>query len=66
MSDAPKIMTKRQMRAVISKIERHKAAIGKHRDALREILDDLEEIEDCARDATESLNYAIQRLSEQL
>ena len=61
-----KPLTASQLRAIIARIERHKAAIAKHRDALRGIYDDLEAIVDSADDGLQSLDYAIQRLSEYL
>lgn len=63
---ADKPLTAPQLRAIIAKIERHKAAIGKHRDALREIYEDLEAIVGSADDGLQSLDYAINRLCEYL
>jgi ABC-type transporter Mla subunit MlaD len=57
---------KPSLKITLARIERHKAAIGKHRDALRDILDDLQGVVDAADDGFESLNYAIEKLSELL
>lgn len=54
------------LRALVSRIERHKAAIGRHRDALQELMSDLEATVESVDDAHDSLTYAIDRLSETL
>lgn len=52
------------MKALGKAIEVHKKAIASHRDALRELLDDAEAVCEASSDALESMDYAVQRLSE--
>jgi hypothetical protein len=59
-------MTKKQLAQIVKQIERHKAGIAKHRDELREIMNQIDELESIAEDAVQSIEYAIDRLSEQL
>lgn len=61
-----RVMTQKQIAAMVKKIERHKAALGKHRDALRDIIDDVEGVCDEAADARDNLQYAVDALSKYL
>jgi hypothetical protein len=62
----PQPLTGQQLRAIVAKIKRHSEAIARHRDQLREIYSDLEAIVESADDGLQSLDYAIDRLSEYL
>lgn len=62
----PQPLTVAQLRAIVAKIKRHTEAIARHRDQLREIYSDLEAIVESADDGLQSLDYAIERLSEHL
>jgi hypothetical protein len=64
VSEQPKLMTKRQVAAIIRKIERHKDAIGKHRDALRELEDRLSVMNESFDEALSNLDCAIDCMSE--
>jgi uncharacterized membrane protein len=64
MSEQPKLMTKRQVAAIIRKIERHMDAIGKHRDALRELEDRLSAMNESFDEGLSNLDCAIDCLSE--
>lgn len=59
-------MSKRELRASIAAIKKHKDAIAKHRDALREIQDDLAAVLSSTGDGLESLEYAVDALSQYL
>ena len=59
-------MNKRELKATITAIKRHKDAIAKHRDALREIQEDLSAVLNSADDGLESLEYAVDVLSQNL
>lgn len=48
----------------IRKIERHKKKLAAERDELRELISDLEAIEETASDAIEHLDLAIEGLSQ--
>ena len=52
------------MKQIVKKIEKHRDKIGKERDALREILYEIEPLIESCDDAIRDLNYAIDRLSE--
>ncbi len=54
----------RTRRSLVREIERHKAAIGKHRDALVKILANLTATVDSIDDGCEDLEIAIQTLSQ--
>ena len=45
-------------------IEHHKREIAKHRDALRELISDAEAVADSCGDAVESLDSAVDTLSQ--
>ena len=49
---------------LVRQIEKHTKAIAAHRDRLRELHDDLTAVLESADDAIDSLNYAIDKLSE--
>ncbi len=51
-------------KGVMAKIKRHKDAIAKHRDALREIYEDIECVIDSTDDAVVMLESAIDILSQ--
>lgn len=55
---------KREIAAIVKRIDRQAAVIGAARDALRDLQDDLESKLEATDDAMQSLEYAIQRLSE--
>ena len=61
-----KIMTPAQMRKWLKRVEIHKDAIAKHRDALRELVTSIDGLDEMCSDAIDSLEYAIDRISEQL
>ena len=60
------ILNKKQFVAIVKKIEGHKAAVAKHRDALRDCVLDLEAIVDDADEAIDGLDRALEVLSEYL
>lgn len=51
---------------LLKSLKKHRDAIAKERDALRELLEDFQQIEDCATAGLESLDNAIETFSEQL
>lgn len=51
-------------KALIEKIDGHKKQIAKHRDALREILDEVESVEQSSTEGIEDLDSAIEKLSQ--
>ena len=51
---------------LIRQIKKHKDSIARHRDALRDILDDLESVSGSASDGVQKLESAIDTLSEYL
>ena len=55
---------KREIAAIVKRIERQAAVIGAARDALRDLRDDLEGKFEATDEAMQSLDYAIDRLSE--
>jgi len=57
-------MTPAQIRKVIKQIEAHKAKVAKERDALREILDGIADLDDSFSRAIDDLDSAIDALSE--
>ncbi len=50
----------------LTELRAHIQEIGKRRDALRTLIDDIEEIIDCVSDGVDSLQYGVERISEQL
>ena len=61
---AIKVMTKKQHDGFVKRIELHKNAIAKERDALRDILEDLEAVVESADAGLAELDSAIMSLSE--
>lgn len=59
-------MTKKQISAMVKKIEAHKAGIAKHRDELRDLLGDIEAICDDGDEAVNDLERTIDTLSKYL
>lgn len=49
---------------LLAAIERHKKAIGEHRDALRELIEDVEAVIDSSDRGVEYLESAVDALSE--
>lgn len=66
MANTDRMMTPKQVASMVKKIERHKAALAKHRDALRDIIEDVDAICDEASDATDNLERAVESLSKYL
>ena len=62
-SQIGKPLTPARIKAILRHIDRHKAAIGKHRDELREIIEEISSIGDDADEATELLDQATDALS---
>jgi predicted nucleic acid-binding Zn-ribbon protein len=58
------MIPKRTLSSLTKRIEKLRDRIGKDRDALRELLDEAEALEESCRDVYESLDYSVQRLSE--
>lgn len=56
--------TKREIKAWIAKIERHRAEVAKARDRLNESIDEMESLRDCCERAHQDLENAIEALSE--
>lgn len=56
--------SQRKIIGIVAKIEKHKTAIAKHRDALRDVYDDLECVLESADRGVEGLESAIATLSE--
>lgn len=59
-------MSARNMGSIKKDIERGKERLAKDRDALRDLIEEAQAIEECASDAIEQLEYAADRLSELL
>jgi predicted translin family RNA/ssDNA-binding protein len=59
-----KLLTDRQISAMIRKIEKHRNAVGKTRDALDEAIAELEGLKDCCDQAWDDLQRARDALSE--
>lgn len=59
-------MSARNMGSIKKDIERCKERLAKDRDALRELIAEAQDIEECASDAIDQLEYAADRLSEVL
>lgn len=59
MTKAPKVPA-----ALVKKIKFHKDKIAEHRDALRDLIDDVEAIVGTADDALEQIEYGIEALSQ--
>lgn len=57
-------MTKRQTASIVKKIKMHQAALAKHRDALRDLVEEVEGIVDTSTDAIDNLQYAVDALSQ--
>lgn len=57
------IIDKDKLSEVLKQINEHKAAIGLHRDALRDLINEVEMICDDVDDASHSLDYAADALS---
>jgi hypothetical protein len=66
MANPDRMLTPKQIAVIVRKIERHKIAIGKHRDALRAIYEDVEEIAEECDGAADNLEQAIESLSKYL
>jgi len=56
-------MTQKQIATMMRKIEKHKIAIGKHRDELRAISFEIDSLCGDTYNATDALNEAIDALS---
>ena len=57
-------MTKKEISALIRRIEAARKAIGEQRDDLRDLMSDIEALKEASDDATEYLGMAVDRLSE--
>lgn len=58
-------MTKPKVpKALLAKIKYHKDKIAAHRDALREIMEDVEAVVDSTDDAVQQIEYGIETLSQ--
>lgn len=57
-------LTSGQIKKIVKQIERHKAGLVKHRDALRDLVGELEALGDTSSDAVDNLEYAIEALSQ--
>lgn len=57
-------MTERQKQAILKKLQAEMNKMAKTRDTLRDLLDELDDEHDRVKDAAESLQYAIERISE--
>lgn len=66
MANPDRMLTPKQIAVIVRKIERHKIAIGKHRDALREIIEDVEAVSEECDGATDNLEQAVEALSRYL
>jgi RNase adaptor protein for sRNA GlmZ degradation len=66
MRQSPKKLTKKQRGDIIALVTKHKNAIAKERDALRDILHDLEGVVDSSDSALNDLDCAIDALSQYL
>lgn len=64
MARTPKGINTKTVNGLRKIVEFHKSEIAKHRDALREILEDAEAVCDSSNDAVDLLEGAIDRLSE--
>lgn len=53
-------------RSILREVNRHKAAIAKHRDALRDLIEDAEAVSESCDDAVRSLESAADALSQNL
>jgi hypothetical protein len=58
------VMAKKLPKNLVAQVKRHKDAIAKHRDALRDLYDDIEEVVGSADMAIQELENAIATLSE--
>jgi hypothetical protein len=58
------IMTKRQIESMMKKIEKHRDAVGRTRDALGEAIGALEGLRSCCEDAWDNMQRAHDALSE--
>ncbi len=54
---------KKLPRNLVARIKRHKDAIAKHRDALRDIMDDVEAVVDSSSEGIQLLEAAVDSLS---
>jgi len=59
------MLTKKQIAAMMAKIEKHRAAVGKVRDKLDEAIGEMEALRDCCDTAWDDLQRARDALSEQ-
>lgn len=57
-------MTKNQLNKFLKRLKASQKVIAKERDRLRDLIDEAETIEISCSEAEESINYAIDRLSE--
>lgn len=60
------VLTPRQVSSIRRRIEKHKTAIAAHRDALRDLIEDVETICDDATEAVELLETAADTISRML
>lgn len=56
-------MTGKTLASLRRQLEKERAAIARHRDRLRELQSDVEDLGDSAADAADSLDHAIDALS---
>ena len=59
------MVTPRRMRSIVRQLETTRDRIGKERDKLRRLIEELETLEDPTTSGLEDLQNAIDRLSEQ-
>jgi hypothetical protein len=64
MANSPRKTNAKTVAALRKVIEFHKAEIAKHRDALRDILEDAEAVADSSTDAIDYLESAVDCLSQ--
>lgn len=57
-------LSKKSVSGWIARIEKQKVSLGKERDQLREMIDELESLEEVCKSAYEDLESAAERLSE--
>jgi DNA-binding ferritin-like protein len=57
------VLTQRQHETFVRRIKKHETAIATQREALRNLISDIEAVADDADDAIESLRYAADALS---
>lgn len=57
---------RKRRQSIVRQINMHKRAIAKHRDALRELVDDAQTVADCCEEAVTNLEAAADTLSQYL